>query len=283
MQVFRPNEVPSCCKIVCRQGILATCAGNIALSAVLVGSGFLWRHLGAPSFMWIGCMLLAALIVPFILGMLGPLFRKSNWLLALDDNSVWINLRSYVNTDLPEAATAVCLQCVEVESVSLYRETYTTPCSGESGCASARDTYLQFKTGSEQTACLAEALKQERERRGPPRKFLGFVTVTNKPHASAVFVPEPGVIRVLWRRQGQGVWVTPSPQTVIDLLAERLCVEQPVEDRHGDWHALEGSDLEGLVQRLALSGDTISAARLLSRRTGISLTDAVKKTEELRS
>lgn len=283
MQIVRPNEVPPDCQLVCRQGIVITLVGSMVLFVALVGSGFLWWHLGAPSFVWVGCMLVAVLSAPVILGMIGPLFRTSNWVLALDGNSVWINLRSCLNTALPEAATAVCLKCEEIGSVSLYRESYTTPGSAESGSTSSKDTYLQFKTGLEQTSDLTEVLKQERERRGAPRKFLGFVTLTTRPQPSAVSVPEPGVIRVLWRRRGQGIYVTPSPQVVIDLLSERLRVEQTVVDQHRDRHALEGAELDELVQKLALSGDTISAAKFLSRRTGISLMAAVNEIEKLRS
>jgi hypothetical protein len=265
---------------VCRQGKLATTIGSIGLIAIFIGCGFLWQYIHAPWFVWVGCMGLAILIVPSIVGGIGPLYRDSNWVFAIDEYSVWINLRCYRNTHFPEAATTVRLKYEEIESVSRHCESFTRPGSaGKHKSISGKIDCLQLKTGREQTDTLIEAIKQEKDRSAPRRKFLG-VDTSSKILGSLVSVPEPGTIRILWRG-GKGVYVTPYTSLAIDSMADRVCVDELTEKKFADWCDLEGAELDDLIRKLALSGDTISAATLLFRKKGISYSAAVQQVKTI--
>jgi hypothetical protein len=277
VKTLRPSEMaPDPNRLVCRQGILATTVGGVVLIAVIAGSGFLWRYFHAPGFVWMGCIGLAALFVPFILSGIGPLYRKSNWGFAVDRDCVWINLRSYRNAHLPEAPTVVRINFDEIQSASLCYESYTVPGGGSGSTGTSMNgkfDCLQLKSSRDHTDALTEALKQEFGRPGASRRFLGFVTVTSKAMGSLVSVPEPGTIRILWRG-GQGIYMMPSASDVIEMLADKVRIDDSVEKDYTDWCDIEGAELKHLIRDLALSGDTISAVRLLSRRTGLTLTAA---------
>ena len=71
--------------------------------------------------------MLAALIVPLVLADALAKFRSTNWLLWLRPDGLWINLRSYQNRHLPEAATVLHLPYEEIAVAHRHIETWSTP------------------------------------------------------------------------------------------------------------------------------------------------------------
>lgn len=218
--------------------------------------------------MWGGCAVLAALVVPLFLADALAKFRSTNWLLRLGPDGLWINLRSYQNRHLPEAATVLYLPYEEIAWARRHIETWSTP----SGRSSLTGTYwkeesLELSLASSDTREIARALADERGRRA----------VIRGKH-QAVTVPIAGVVRIAWR--GPGSDVVPPLTRVLDLLSQRVEVAAPTRTDYADWLRLSEAELEELIAQLVRSGDDLEAAKLLIHRRGYSSTEAHKYVEE---
>src|SRR4051794_40572002 len=109
MKVDTPTNMGPVDGMYCRQSPLRGLVGSLIFCAVLIGFVFLLWHGGFPGFVWGWCAVWAALLVPWILADALAKFRSTNWLLRLGPDGLWINLRSYQNHHLPEAATVLHL------------------------------------------------------------------------------------------------------------------------------------------------------------------------------
>ena len=281
MKIVQPSEIPTGpCLLLCRQGRWSGTLGRIAMSLFLLALGPLWWHWGEHWLwlvLWFGVV---ALLVPTLLGGIVTLWRKSNWILRSDGLHVWVNLRSFRNAHFLEVETVVCLDVGEIDQARVYRERYTTPGSpGQSTAVKSRVESIDLVIADDQTDAVADAIQEERRRRPPPKSCLGLCKVTSFAKDYPISVPEPGVIRITWR--GRGDHVAPRAAVVVEQLTGRLTVDQSVERRWPNWKKLTEDELDELIKTLARSGDTISAAKLLSRRRGISLTEAKRQVEEI--
>jgi hypothetical protein len=127
MKVDSPKNMGQVDGMCCRQSPLRGLVGSLIFCAVLIGFVFLLRNRGVPWFVWGGCAVLAALLVPWLLADALAKFRRANWLLRLGPDGLWINLRSYQNRHLPEAATVLHLPYEEIASARRHIDTWTTP------------------------------------------------------------------------------------------------------------------------------------------------------------
>ena len=279
MKLLRPSEIklPSDLAIF-RQSRLAGTIGASVLSAVFLAAGPVWMLLGAPWFIWVPCLAVAPLILLIFPRSIAALYRKSNWILALDRNAVWINLRSHLNHHFPEGQTVVRLDLSEIANASIYSEKYSTP-SPESGSTRWSMKSLQLKLSHTDTQGLVTALEQERNRQPVPGKFLGSSSwALHFP----VSVPEPGMIRIAWRGSTMEDHVTPCASRAIDLLAAAgVPVEESTLIQQMDWPQLEGAELQSRVRDLARAGQQIEAVKLLRQRQGLDLTEATRRVQEL--
>ncbi len=192
----------------------------------------------------------------------------ANWLLRLGPDGLWINLRSYQNSHLPEAATVVHLPYKEIASARRHLEIWTTPSEPNSLAGRHwKQESLELSLASGDTREIARALADERGRRGG-------VKGTHQ----AVTVPAAGVLRIGWR--GHGNDVVPPLKRVLDELSRDVQLDQPTRTDRGDWCKLSDAELDELVAQLVRSGDDVEAVQLLIRRRGWSWTDAEKFMEE---
>lgn len=106
----------------------------------------------------------------------------------------------------------------------------------------------------------------------------------SKTHRAPLRVTANGVMRVAWR--GGGSHVTPRADRAAAALAGLLAVRLlPSERIDNDYTRPTADDAaqEGLILELAEHGDVIGAVRAARRRYGMSIVDAKRFVEELRS
>lgn len=280
MKLCSPREMTPRAGICCRQSPLRGTVGGLVLCAAVLGAALLWRHLGAPWLIWGGCALLAAVVVPAVLADMLAKWRASNWLLWVSPDGLWINLRSYQNPHLPEAATLLHLPYAEVACAQRHIETWTTP-STPSGTTSThwQRESLDLHLAPAATEQIASALAEERSRKAPARVVAGGVRIARKGLQQAVTVPRAGTVRLAWR--GAGHDVAPPLQRVLDELGIHVALAEPARTDRPDWQQLSDAELDDLVAQMVRSGDRLEATQLLVRRRGCSTTEAHRLVEEL--
>ncbi len=255
----------------CRRSPLRGIVGGLVMCAFLIGFPILLWKLGVPRLAWGGCALLAALLVPWFLADALATLSPANWLMRLGPGGLWINLRSYQNRKLPEAATALHLDWREVAAARRHIGTWSTPMKPHSLAGTHwRQESLELILKSGETSEIAQALVDERQRRAAVRAMQQPVTV-----------PEEGVVRIGWR--GHDNDVVPPLTRVLEELRQRVKVEEPTRTEYPDWNHLSEDELDELVAQLARSGDDLSAVQLLVRRRGWSHAAAHRYVGELAS
>ena len=268
MKVDSPKNMGPVAGLCCRQAPLRGLVGVLIGCAVLVGSVLLLWHRGAPWFFWGAFAVLTALLVPWFLADALAKFRSTNWLVRLGPDGLWVNLRSYQNHHLPEAATVLHLPYAEIASARRHLDTWTTPANPASDAGTHwKQESLELSLVSGDTREVARALADERGRRG------GI-----KGTHQAVTVPAAGVVRIGWR--GHGNDAVPPLTRVLEELSRHVTVDEPTRTDRGDWIKLSEAELDELVAQLVRSGDDIEASQLLIRRRGYSATEAHRFVEE---
>jgi len=268
MKVVSPNNMDPVDGMCCRQSPLRGLVGGLIVGAFLIGLVFLLWHRGLPWFVWGGCAVLAALLVPWFLADALAKFRSTNWLVRFGPDGLWINLRSYQNRRLPEAATVLHLRYKEIASARRHLETWSTPAEPNSLAGTHwKQESLELSLAAGETREIAKALAGERGRRAAIKGLHQAVTV-----------PAAGVVRIAWR--GHGNDVVPPLARVLDELNRHVKVDEPTRTDRAHWLKLSEAELDELVAQLVRSGDDLDATELLKRRRGLSATEAHKFVEE---
>lgn len=267
MKLVSPNNMGQAAGACCRQAPLRGLIAALILCACLIGGAVLLWQQGFPSFVWVWCAAWAALIAPLTIADALAKFRSTNWLLRLGPDGLWINLRSYQNRHLPEAATVLHLPYKEIASARRHVETWSTPSEPASDTGTHwKQESLELSLASGETREIAKALADERGRRA-----------AIKGPNQAVTVPAAGVVRIAWR--GPGNDVVPPLTRVLNELSRRVKVGEPTRTDRAHWLKLSEPELDELVAQLVRSGDDLDAAKLLKRRRGCSATEAHKLVE----
>ncbi len=268
MKVNAPTNMGQVDGMCCRQSPLRGLVGSLIFCAVLIGLVFLLWHRGFPWFVWGWCAGLAALLVPWLVYDALVKFRSANWLLWLGPDGLWINLRSYQNCHLPEAANILHLPYKEIATAHRHLETWTTPAEPSSRAGTHwKQESLELSLASGETREIAKALVDERGRRA-----------AIKGKHQAVTVPAAGVVRIAW--SGHGNDVEPPLTRVLDELSRHVRVDEPTRTDRAHWLQLSEDELDELVAQLVRSGDEFAAVALLIRRRGCSSTEAHNFVEE---
>jgi hypothetical protein len=282
MKFYSPKDVDPGAGVRCRQSPLRGAIGGLIVCAAFIGGVFVCRHVGAPAPVWILGTILAALIVALVVADTMAKFRSMNWVLWIRPDGLWVNLRSYQNRHLPEAATVHHLPYPEIACAHRHLETWSIPSAGRAvgiGAGSApwvgyragtkwKEESLKLHLASGDTREIARASVNER---GLPADLKGL-------HQS-VTVPSPGVVRIAWR--GHGNDVVPGLGRVLDELGPYIKLADPTRTDRPLWYRLSEAELDDLLAQLVRSGDRIAARELLIRRRGCSPTEADKLVEEL--
>jgi hypothetical protein len=255
------GEGPGVC---CRQSRLRGTVGGLFVCAFLVGAVLLWRHLGAPRLMWVVFAVMAALCVPIFVRDIFAKFRSTNWVLRVDPDALWINLRPLQPRPAAGAATAIHLKYAEITRVHRHIDTWSTPSTrAKSTHWKLESLDLHLAPGA--TRELLPALIEAR--------------ASSKGLRTSVAVPAPGVIRIAWR--GHGHDVVPGLGPVLAEIGQRVAVTDPTRTDRPDWRQLSDAELDEQIEQLVRWGDPLEASGLLIRLRGCSATEAHKLVETL--
>src|SRR5205807_1655200 len=127
MKLDSPKNMGQVAGVCCRQAPLRGLICALILCACFFGGAVLVWQQGFPWFVWGWCAAWAALIAPLIIADALAKFRATNWLVWLSPDGLWVNLRSYQNHRLPEAATVLHLPYEEIGRAHRHLETWSTP------------------------------------------------------------------------------------------------------------------------------------------------------------
>ncbi len=213
------------------------------------------------------------LFIPSLLTDIPALWRESNWILVVQPDGLWVNIRSCFNSHLPAGRTAVWIDIAEIVSLRKYVETHSTPGTSRGETTFEKTIHLQVELAHSDTEQLREALQSEHELEQAKRKVLGFISVSSKTLDYPVTLPHSNEVRIKWRGRTH---VVPSIDSVLREVTLRGRAGKTVKDEVGDWQTLDDAALDELVRTLLASGDRISAAKLLVARRGLSLSEAMQ-------
>ena len=269
MKLLSVTEIGQVAGVCCRQSRLRGVGGALIWLIILVGGIFFWRHFGAPWFVWGGWAVLAVLFVPVVVRDTRAKFRPTNWVVRVEPDGLWINLRSLQARAAAEAATVVRVNYDEIDHAHRHIDTWTTPME-ESSLASChwKLESLDLHLVSDDTRDAARALARER--------------AASKGASPSVTVPAPGVLRIAWRGPGLNHDVVPALDRVLAEMSSRVTVTDTTRTDRPDWNKLSEAELDEQIQHLVRWGDPWGgASQLLRRRRGYSGTEAYKFVTEL--
>lgn len=264
-------------QIVCRNARF----GLLILLAFFWAFAFVWWWVDAPRLICFVCGGIALFITPWVLGSWRKRGRPENWVLALHRDGLWINLRDCEYYLAEPGETVLYVPYDEILTARRSIHHYSTPSSD--GDTNHRDVYLDLQIDSSETESLREALKAERKRRPPPRKYLGgLVTVSDKTitRQPAELVRDD-LLRIKFTSQNFGL--LPRPKRVLAALAFHVAVESEQQGAQVDWQSLDDTGFNQRVRDLVHDGKTIQAISMLRRRRNMTMTEAHSFVDEIRS
>lgn len=272
--------------VVCRQSPAMQVVGSLVLAVAFAGAPLLWWWLEAPTWVTVMCILTASLVVPVCLGEVNSALRKTNWLMAIQADGVWINLRSFRNRKFASALTVVHLPWNDLESAAMTDG--LTRVSWNSGSV-AKIAFLELQIAKHvQIDELQQAIVQETTRRSLPTKFAGIESTGRSQHVP-IQLTEDRQVQIAWRSPMDSI--TPNLQKVLQELGRELKIEQqPAPAGVVKSHVVTPvsresperlADLNAEVLELAELGDLLQAIRLYRVRTGCGLKEARDSVNEL--
>lgn len=272
--------------VVCRQSPSKQVTGGIIIAALLTFCPLMWWWLDAPIWVIVMCLITAILIVPICLGEAIAALKKTNWLMAIQADGIWINLRSFRNRKFSPALTVVHLPWSDLESAAatdgLTRLSWNTGSVG-------RIAFLELQLAQHvQTDELLEAVMQEMERRSLPKKFAGIESTGRSRHVP-IQLTEDRRLQFAWRSPMDAITPTlpealrelgrelkidesPAPAgTVISMTAPSVTNNSPERIAALNTEVLELAEL----------GQLLDAIRLYRVRTGCGLKEARDSVNDL--
>lgn len=210
-QQFAPDA------LICRQSVMVQAFGSIVLAGLFAGAPVLWYWLDAPGFVVWMCVACAVLVVPLCLSELVAAMMKSNWLMGIQADGVWVNLRSFRNRKFAAAPTVLFLQWSEVEAVHTTKTEEMGSMRGSSQPYTAvyLDIHLEHFVDS---ASIREAIESESTRRSPPSGFAGVQSTSRSQHFP-VRITDNACLRIQWR--GKMTAITPGIQRTLETIQNR--------------------------------------------------------------
>lgn len=236
---------------------LASAAGFGFVARIAKGTfhGTTWV-LAGPILLACGAALLLVLL--FGVGAFRASLRESNWILGVTRDGLFLNVRSYLNAAPEPERTVAFIGFSEIASARKTVERWDVDLGG--GSTTQDHAFLELALPGVDTAPLAEIVRLEAARVPQERSFLG-VRVRTKVHDRPVFVEEPGIVRVRWKRG------------MLSTLEGRVRIEPRQTVRREP----DGTSLLDLVRR----GDRMTAIQAARRGTVRSLAEARNLVEEV--
>jgi hypothetical protein len=253
----------------------------VIILAVLWAAAIFWWCVPAPYWVRIICTALLFLLTWPIIKSWRKRGRAENWVLAIYNDGVWLNLRDCEYIEAEPANTIVFLPYHEIAAVRRVVHRYTTP-SSDNDTTSYKDVYLELRLRTSDNSALKKALADERRRDPPPRShFGGAVTSQTRRTQFPVEMEGDSAVRVKFTHFGSGYGLRPALKKVLATLEQFVTVESDEQQSTASWRELDETQFDDLVRRLATSGQSLDAIRLLRERKGLSTTAAHNFVEAL--
>lgn len=200
-------------------------------------------------------------------------WKRRWWIVRVRRDEVWLRIRSYLNSDLPDTDAVVArLPRSAIGRVREVRERRDVPGASNGRTEMRFVRALEVTLGRDGTAALERALAEERTRSRRGRGHFG---------AYPVFVPTAGVVRVVFSSHTMAL--TPSLRRAIEALRR---FSYPVADErletHADWRRLSEDEIDAMVGACVAEGNEMQAIRLLRQRLGLDLASAKREVERRR-
>ena len=223
----------------------------LILLGVAIGGGWLWVTVDDTLLRVVAIVLFAPCLALGIFAAwecLRASLAKTNWVLRVAEDGLYINLRSYLNRKVPPSDVEVAhLGFAEVKFVhktSVRSETKNT----DGGTTIRHHRYLDIVLRHEETDVLKHALASHvaavRQRK-------------TRWHHHPVLLPNAGTVRIEWVGRG-----------MTRCLEQFVKVEPPLKVQESD------SDMEAAVISRVEKGNHIDAIRLVRLHYGMDMTEA---------
>jgi hypothetical protein len=275
MQLLSPRSRPS--QEILRRFRTSPWGLAVAFLAILGGSGFagwlfgreLLRSHGLIQLLALPMIAIGGLVMSVILLIVFKAWtaslHRSNWLMLVARDGLFLNLRSYMNADFEgEDPTTAFFSFGEIASARKVEERWTQRTSHEARLEMR--SFLELELAGVDTGPLAEAVRVESAKPAPEHAWFG-VKIRSKAVDVPVFVQSPGVVRVQWRRGMLGA------------LEEHVRV---LEKRKVNLNAEFAS--KGTIEHcreLLQRGEKIEAIEVARKDLGIGIADARDRVEEI--
>jgi hypothetical protein len=263
---------------VCRQSRLVSVFVAVAMLTLLAGlpAFLIWR--ARPS-MWISFPVLsfASLTAMWFSDVAAKVLRPANWLMRIAPDGLWINLRSYQNSDFAPAATVLYVPYPEIAGVSQHAVNRSERAGNNNMIWT--DRYLEIRLVDPLPAEVAAEIVEERSRTVSGSHLGGLVTSRSRNNHVPVSLPTDRVLRLAWR--GRYDFIVPSLAKALRELSAECMIEEPSVKDVADVKSLTSDDVDRLIIETVETGDTMGAVKLLREHRGFSLKDAKKFVDEL--
>jgi hypothetical protein len=279
MQLLRPNELPTDDAPLAFRYSRARALAGIVGAVVAVG---LLVVVGARHHSGLAYYLAAVVLLALTLSRRRVLarFHFSNWLVRVEADGLFVNLRSYLNHHFPAAdRTVLFIPYREIRSareVSEEREVPDVESRTLSAVTTRRRRLIELELSAD-TSALGRALAEERARPAPSEKSWYGVSHTTYHHYPATLV-SPTCLEIEWG-------ATPVTVVFLDTIRRHVPVDAPVW-RLKSYSRLAGLDREEQEERLrelAVAGQEIEAIKLARRLHGYDLAEARELVHRLRA
>jgi hypothetical protein len=255
----------------CRQSRLAGIVRCLIWCGVLTIPLAIGWHVDLRWLVWLGAGL-AAIVGPLMLFHLLKLFRRSNWVLRIGRDGLWINLLP-LHDGAPDAAGALHLAYREIAAVHKHTEAYSTPSevtgpTKHGGDTLRKDQHLEIRLRNEQTDAIREALK---ELRNPER--TGKVSVARR-EPFPVWLVSHSVLRIVWY-SSHGRVMSHRIARALARLKTSMSVGEPTRRDRPVWRELSAEEAIELARELVqVHGNGVDSTALLVKVCGMSTVEA---------
>jgi hypothetical protein len=253
----------------------------LVLLAVFWVIPFIWWYLSAPTWVLVITGAIPLLITLPIYGVWKKRGRRDNWVLAIADDGLWLNLRDCEYHEAPPALTVLFVSYPEITAARRVLHRYTTP-SGNGNTTHYRNTYLELCLAEPDNGELKNAINQERHRELPERKYLGgYLSARTNRTQSPIEMESDDAVRIKF--SASNYVLRPTLKKVMVELSKYVEVQEDLDQTTSNWKSLDEPELNEEVNRLAAGGQKLDAIRLLQNRRGMSLTEAKLTVEAMRA
>lgn len=203
-------------------------------------------------------------------------FHPTNWLVRMNDTGIYVQYRSYLNSDLPpDDPSVVFLSYGDIASARLIKERVEKPDPAKPGATQTQYLrYVELELPGD-TGDLVTALSRERGESAPLRKHW-YGTSSTLYRDYPVSIDTPPFLRIRWD-------VVPGSSKFLESIRPYAPITDTVSLNHDFSHlqSLSPEEQRSQLRLLAQRGDIITASYLASKLKGCNLAEAKNMVEAL--